>query len=66
MNNPNFPPPYDQIEMQGSYQASYVSLHTPTGLRREETRTFLSRRHFLEALNKWNRAQLGIWCYCEA
>jgi hypothetical protein len=62
----NYPPPYEEIEMPGDYAASYHCHHLKTDQHRDVKRTFLSRRHFLEALNRWNRTQPGTWIYYES
>lgn len=45
-----------EIELEGLYEASYFCYRIDSDKLTSLTRTFLSRRHFLEALNKWNKA----------
>ena len=41
----------------------YQCLHVPTGNTTTGEAAFASREKFLEALNRWNRNQPGVWVY---
>jgi hypothetical protein len=46
-------------------EIKYWCLHIPTNTRIERVGVFLSRRHFLEDLNKWNIIGGQLWKYWE-
>ena len=54
-----------EYECTGHYGVSYKVFHIPSGRTYLRTRTFPSRRHFLEALNAWNGSQPGVWVHYE-
>jgi hypothetical protein len=45
------------------YEATYVTLHIPSGKTVERTRRFIGRYHLLELLDKWNAQQPANWKY---
>lgn len=63
---PNFKIQNHEMEMPGNYKAFFVTFNIKSGNKHVESRTFVSRTHFLECLNRWNIIGDGNWLHYES